>query len=206
MSTAKERKFINDELVRWMEERNMTYEIQQKGIVSNLLEETMELSRANTVEEMIDALCDFLIYSATALPSIDITVEDVSECVGLVNNDMLLTPDNIEPIRGYAIDELCQAIRTLVTIKFDLFEDYDNSTSLLSNQQLEDIRREYTHNVHVVIGIIEILGYDYNKCLSETLKEIHSRKGSYDPTIKKFVKEAVPSIPRYTADYISCKK
>ena len=47
------------------------------------------------------------------------------------------------------------------------------------------------------------LGYDPVKTMAETLKEINSRKGSYNTETKKWEKEITGN--EYTADYSGCK-
>ncbi|TWO22617.1 hypothetical protein YZ82_01495 [Campylobacter hyointestinalis] len=51
---------------------------------------------------------------------------------------------------------------------------------------------------------INEMGYDFIKCLEETIKEISSRKGEYDPNTKKWVKKITGN--EYKADYTKCKK
>ena len=47
------------------------------------------------------------------------------------------------------------------------------------------------------------LGYDPVKTMAETLKEINSRKGSYNEVTKKWEKEITGN--EYSADYSGCK-
>ena len=55
--------------------------------------------------------------------------------------------------------------------------------------------------------MIDNMGYDYFKCMDETLKEIESRKGAFNPESGKWEKSLLPEhIEKwYKANYESCK-
>ena len=55
--------------------------------------------------------------------------------------------------------------------------------------------------------MIDNMGYDYFKCMDETLKEIESRKGAFNPESGKWEKSLLPEhIEKwYKADYNKCK-
>ena len=55
--------------------------------------------------------------------------------------------------------------------------------------------------------IIEDMGYDYFKCMDETLKEVESRKGAFNPESGKWEKFKDEESQKlwYKADYNSCK-
>lgn len=53
----------------------------------------------------------------------------------------------------------------------------------------------------------ELMGYDFEKTMSETIKEIESRKGEINPETKKFekFKDDYHKSLWYSADYSKCK-
>lgn len=70
-----------------------------------------------------------------------------------------------------------------------------------------NIRFNFIDIVEISRWIIEGMGYDYFKCMNETLKEIESRKGAFNPESgkwEKFKDEASQKL-WYKADYESCK-
>ena len=50
----------------------------------------------------------------------------------------------------------------------------------------------------------ELLGYDAQQCMDETLKEVESRKGEYNADSGKWIKVITGN--EYTADYGKCKR
>ena len=59
--------------------------------------------------------------------------------------------------------------------------------------------------VVVAIGGIWKLGYDPTKALQETLKEIHSRTGSFNPDTGKWHKDETKRSEWYTANYANAE-
>ena len=59
----------------------------------------------------------------------------------------------------------------------------------------------------VAVGEIYKLGYDADKTLDETIKEINSRTGSINPNTGKFEKDTSPEAQKkwYKARYYKCK-
>ena len=55
--------------------------------------------------------------------------------------------------------------------------------------------------------MIDNMGYDYFKCMEETLKEIESRKGAFNPESGKWEKFKDDESKKlwYKANYESCK-
>lgn len=50
----------------WMEERHLTIDSQKNNLLGNVMEELTELVRANSEEEIIDALCDIMVFTTNA--------------------------------------------------------------------------------------------------------------------------------------------
>ncbi|EPE0650346.1 hypothetical protein ACSFW4_001739 [Campylobacter jejuni] len=55
--------------------------------------------------------------------------------------------------------------------------------------------------------LVNILGFDFYKCMLQTIKEIESRKGYYDENLNKFIKDTSDEAKAkwYKADYESCR-
>lgn len=87
----------------------------------------------------------------------------------------------------------------------------ENISSILY-QAGEALRRDeyylYSHSITTIcIRNIESLGYDFEKCMDETLKEIESRTGAFNPETGKWEKFKTDEAKAlwYTADYSKCK-
>jgi len=63
--------------------------------------------------------------------------------------------------------------------------------------------RDYEQQYKYSVLACEAMGYDFEKCMDETLKEIEDRTGHFDESINKFVKDKKED--RYKADYSKCK-
>ena len=61
--------------------------------------------------------------------------------------------------------------------------------------------------VEVCFSAMRTYGYDPYKAMNETIKEISSRTGHFDPSINKFVKDKSPEAQAkwYKADYSKAK-
>ena len=68
--TELELKDIQTRLSVWKTERHLTTKQQRDGLVSNLLEELTEYSRANSVEKQVDSHCDMLVFIINAFDNI----------------------------------------------------------------------------------------------------------------------------------------
>lgn len=62
--------------------------------------------------------------------------------------------------------------------------------------------------IFTCINTIEGLGFDYFKCMQETIKEISSRTGKYDDEAKKWIKDTSDEAKAkwYKADYSNMKR
>ena len=65
----------------------------------------------------------------------------------------------------------------------------------------------FIENIFTARMIIEDMGYDYFKCMNETLKEVESRKGAFNSESGKWEKFKDEESQKlwYKADYNSCK-
>lgn len=113
--TTLELKDIQTRLSVWKAERHLSTQEQQNGLVSNLLEELTEYSRATTIEQQVDAHCDMLVFIINAFDEIKHyekhTTQEYEDAesaqwlaVDLLNN---LTPNKI----AFSIRLLCDQIR-----------------------------------------------------------------------------------------------
>ena len=155
---------IKSRLADWREERHLTYENQKKGFLGNVFEEVSEYFRAKDDYERIDAICDIAVFFFNAY---DFKYRAVFSRMDYYTfSDVVVY--NIYSLFGVRTDELCVV---------------ENENALL-----------YLEN-HLNLTMFEIeqlcknLGFDFFKCMIETIKEIESRTGYYDDKIGKFVKD-----------------
>lgn len=165
-------------LTAWREERQLTIKSQKEGLISNILEELTEFSRAKDAHDYIDALCDISVF---LLNTIDYDIDATK----------VLQSYQVIPERLFSYDKedqqaMCRIIATTILTYLD-----DRKELIL----------------YFIVWLVGKLGYSYYLCMDETLKEIESRVGHYDETIKKFVKDKSPEAQAkwYKADYSKCK-
>lgn len=99
-------------------------------------------------------------------------------------------------IDNYKIEDLIQPLKN--NLPYDFYEDI--TFILESDFERSEISGLLSH----INDYIEDMGYNFIKCLEETIKEISSRSGEYDPDTKKWVKKITGN--EYKADYSKCKK
>lgn len=146
----------------WRDERHLDTQKQNANLEANLLEEVVEYLRAKDEYEEVDALCDIIVFSLNSL-----------------EDDIDLSIDNI------LIFEIPYTnIRNIVIEVADFIKDKDGIRVLTPFQEKQAIVRI----IKRTCKMIEELGYNPYKCLLETIKEISSRTGEWNDTIKKFVK------------------
>ena len=81
-------------------------------------------------------------------------------------------------------------------------------TEYLRATTIEDEIDALCDMVVFAINAIEAKGYNAEICMNETLKEIHSRKGDFNPELNKWVKKKTPEAMAlwYSADFSKAKK
>lgn len=189
---------FKEELTKWREERSITLDSQLPGLTSNLLEEVTELSRATELVDIIDAMLDYNVFLANAIEGIDI--------------DPILDPEILKEIEEkhkklsvMAQEDLALYKKSLISL---LLEGIRASIAItMPNIKQEHIDSFTGYLNGIIINIkssITLLNYDYAKCLEEVMKAIHTRKGHWDATICKFVKDKIQP-DRYEPDYTNCK-
>lgn len=164
-------------LKQWREERHLSIESQRDGLIGNLCEEMAEYYRATNESEKIDALCDIYVF-----------------CMNSIDADFKYLKDVLE---------------TSVDYRFYIVSYINNCLGLVNNNS--PVEKELNKYLHVLMLNVEIeateMGYDFYKCMLETIKEISSRTGHYDENIHKFVKDTTPEAVKkwYKADYSKCR-
>ena len=189
---------FKEELAKWREERSITLESQLPGLTSNLLEEVTELSRATELVDVIDAMLDYNVFLANAIEGIDIDPildpEIVKEIEEKHKKLSVMTKEDLALYKKSLISLLLEGIRASIAITMPNIK-----------QEHIDSFTEYLNGIIINIkSSITLLNYDYAKCLEEVMKAIHTRKGHWDSTISKFVKDKVQP-DRYEPDYTNCK-
>ena len=189
---------FKEELAKWREERSITLESQLPGLTSNLLEEVTELSRATELVDIIDAMLDYNVFLANAIEGIEIDPildpEIVKEIEEKHKKLSVMTNEDLALYKKSLISLLLEGIRASIAITMPNIK-----------QEHIDSFTEYLNSIIINIkSSITLLNYDYAKCLEEVMKAIHTRKGHWDSTISKFVKDKVQP-DRYEPDYTNCK-
>lgn len=189
---------FKEELAKYREKRSITLESQLPGLTSNLLEEVTELSRATELVDVIDAMLDYNVFLANAIEGIDIDPildpEILKEIEEKHKKLSVMTNEDLALYKKSLISLLLEGIRASIAITMPNIK-----------QEHIDSFTEYLNGIIINIkSSITLLNYDYAKCLEEVMKAIHTRKGHWDSTISKFVKDKVQP-DRYEPDYTNCK-
>lgn len=189
---------FKEELAKYREKRSITLDSQLPGLTSNLLEEVTELSRATELVDVIDAMLDYNVFLANAIEGIDIDPildpEIVKEIEEKHKKLPIMTKEDLALYKKSLISLLLEGIRASIAITMPNIK-----------QEHIDSFTEYLNGIIINIkSSITLLNYDYAKCLEEVMKAIHTRKGHWDSTICKFVKDKVQP-DRYEPDYTNCK-
>jgi len=189
---------FKEELAKYREKRSITLESQLPGLTSNLLEEVTELSRATELVDVIDAMLDYNVFLANAIEGINIDPildpEILKEIEEKHKKLSVMTNEDLALYKKSLISLLLEGIRASIAITMPNIK-----------QEHIDSFTEYLNGIIINIkSSITLLNYDYAKCLEEVMKAIHTRKGHWDSTICKFVKDKVQP-DRYEPDYTNCK-
>lgn len=189
---------FKEELTKWREERSITLDSQLPGLTSNLLEEVTELSRATELVDIIDAMLDYNVFLANAIEGIVIDPildpEILKEIEEKHKKLSVMTQEDLALYKKSLISLLLEGVRASIAITMPNIK-----------QEHIDSFTEYLNGIIINIkSSITLLNYDYAKCLEEVMKAIHTRKGHWDATICKFVKDKIQP-DRYEPDYTNCK-
>ena len=189
---------FKEELAKWREERSITLDSQLPGLTSNLLEEVTELSRATELVDVIDAMLDYNVFLANAIEGIDIDPildpEIVKEIEEKHKKLSVMTKEDLALYKKSLISLLLEGIRASIAI----------SMPNIKQEHIDSFTESLNGIIINIKSSITLLNYDYAKCLEEVMKAIHTRKGHWDSTISKFVKDKTQP-DRYEPDYTNCK-
>ena len=181
---------IHKTLKEWKEKNEISLAMSQKGVVANLMEEITEHRRANTSDDelqMIDAKCDLIVFAMNAIEELpDFEAEE--SIYGSLDKNVAF--------------EACICIELFYYIQFD--ENRIKSSIGDKRKTLDLILCEI---IARCIDSIDALGFDVNKAMDETVKQITSRSGKMNYEIGKWVKDKSPEAQarEYKADYESCR-
>ena len=145
---------------------------------ANILEEVVEYLRAADEYERVDALCDIQVFTINALAAFGIQQPDLSDTKSIFIGG---TPF-ISSIGAAAIKLLEDSSRV------------EHPRILLEILKATDM-------------FLNILGFIPEACMMETIKEISSRTGAYNPITDKWEKFKTPEAMAkwYSADYSKCR-
>lgn len=171
--TVEQEQHLQELLKQWKNERHLTLEMQNAGLMGNLCEEMAEYYRATNESEKIDALCDMCVFCMNSLS------KSIKEIKAKSKQNFFL--GKIEKL--YSID-IC-----------------------INRNDLDKLDSQLYYFIDIIQSEIEEMGYDFYKCMLETIKEISSRTGNYDKNIHKFVKDTTPEAVKnwHKADYSKCR-
>ena len=159
-------KNVFENLIFWAEERLITTQPHDKnGYLVNLVSELAEFAEAmnsSYSDNLIDALCDIVVFTVTEMPKVGVSRETIIECHETALNKIHIRVDNFE--------------RSMLLKINDIIEERGS----LSVNMFEIISMCYDE--------IDTLGYDINKAMEQTFLEIDSRKGLWNEDAKKWKK------------------
>lgn len=191
---------FNNELKVWREARDITIASQKPGLVGNLLEETTELARAHSTNDVVDAMLDYFVYAANAIEGINLNQELLANELEDVNKKKHkfkeLEPEAFEVFKKYFVNQLLEGIKAASFLTMPRIEDADNK-----HKEIVEVYTEYLNKLfRIVKATILIAGYDFDLAANECLKAIHSRKGKWSNDLRKFVKDPNQT-DRYEPNY-----
>lgn len=177
---------IQDRLKKWKAERHLTVESSRAGLIGNLLEELTELERSETIYEYIDALMDISVF-----------------CINAMSRDFITEPDLTLPYPAGQVCDLIQDVSKLSKLMTDGILIKAESSEETYPYYQATVHSSLTNLVKRCWAIAVRSGINPIKAMDETIKEISSRTGHFDPQINKFIKDTSPEAQAkwYKADY-----
>lgn len=178
---------IIDDLANWRKQRHLTLDMQLQGLLPNLLEEALELTRATNSYDRIDALCDLAVFSLNTLGH-EANPKDIVKHFNIMS-------DRYEYV-------LCDYPSILLDItETFLYADENDEEHTINLASLRSL-------VAQCFAYIYRHKFDPFKCMKETIKEISSRTGKFDESIGKWIKDTSNEAKSkwYKADYAKCSR
>ena len=173
-------------LKAWRHERGITAESQKEGYLVNIMEELGELatalreyerfSKTDLAYNLPDDLAYYDTVKKVAEHEIIDALCDISVFTINAGADIpySITPFIIEPKREFSIASIFVAIADFIRA--------DNNGAPFNYYDFARILR-------CCASVCEQYGFDFQKSMIETIKEISSRTGSYDEVSKKWIKD-----------------
>lgn len=182
---------IVEKLQAWSEERHLTLEQQRAGLIPNLLEELLEFMRAETDDDRIDALCDIAAFSINSCQLDEVYLHSTTNWLNNISKENFFTINT----EGQYVEQIADKI---------LFYIQEVQRRSLISNNYDDLQ----FLTDIALFSIKLLGYNPCECMLETIKEISSRRGTYNEAIGKWVKDTSPEAQElwYKANYKSCKE
>ncbi|EPN6889398.1 hypothetical protein ACT2WX_001685 [Campylobacter coli] len=168
---------IKERLSKWRNDRHLTYRKQRNGFLGNVYEEVSEYYRSMNEYEQIDALMDIIVFTVNSF-DFDYKLNEYEVISTTYFTSVLNTLTNIaRTLRDYYKE----------VYKIENLDLDDKEKEL----ELEKIEKEFRPSfqqhawsiIYEVKDLTEDLGFDFYKCMIETIKEIESRE--QDPEQKK---------------------
>ncbi|HEC2743743.1 TPA: hypothetical protein R2L51_001652 [Campylobacter jejuni] len=156
--TQKEFDLIKERLKDWKSKRDLSYENQREGFLSNAFGEVREYFRAKNDLKKVNALCNIVVY-----------------CF----HDFYIDYQKLLEINSFNTSKI-----TIVDIVSDL-------SSTVTEFHKNDIPK-YTFIYRLVFScfnLVNNLGFNFYKCMLETIKDIESHSWYYDESFNKFVEK-----------------
>lgn len=180
--TYEDFKKIYEDLAAWRAERRLTVESQREGLIGNILEELAEVARAKNNDEKVGEICDIAVFAINAMD--EIPSEEDFDCRTAIGTSRVDggAKDIVYPLKMITEDDL--------TFRADEGANY------------------FIAGIVIVCSrVIKTLGYDPAAAMSQTLQKINSRRGAYDETLKKWVKDTSDEARAqwFTPNYALCR-
>ncbi|ECP8719726.1 hypothetical protein FU454_09415 [Campylobacter jejuni] len=156
--TQREFNLIRERLTGWKNKRELIYENQREGFLSNAFGEVREYFRAKNDLKKVNALCKIVVY-----------------CF----HDFYIDYQKALEIDGFDTSKI-----TIADIVCDL-------SSIVVEFHRNDIS-DYTFIYRLFFdcfNLVNNLGFNFYKCMLETIKEIESHVWYYDESFNKFVEK-----------------
>ncbi|HEB8062442.1 TPA: hypothetical protein RZJ77_001713, partial [Campylobacter coli] len=151
---------IKERLAKWRKERHLTYENQREEFLGNVFEKVSKYFRAKDDLERIDALCNIAVFYTNSF--------SFKHKIIPLDSDFL--PEDLFSHLIYELSISCIEKGNKLNLKF--------------------IEKNLGYGFLILIEmILKDLGFNFYKCMLETLKEIESRTGYYDEGLNKFTKD-----------------
>ncbi|EAI4316394.1 hypothetical protein A0X14_01785 [Campylobacter coli] len=151
---------VKERLAKWRKERHLTYENQREEFLGNVFEKVSKYFRAKDDLERIDALCNIAVFYTNSF--------SFKHKIIPLDSDFL--PEDLFSHLIYELSISCIEKGNKLNLKF--------------------IEKNLGYGFLILIEmILKDLGFNFYKCMLETLKEIESRTGYYDEGLNKFTKD-----------------